>query len=110
MNENGWFTYIIATEEGLLYTGITTDIKRRWQQHASGKGAKYFRGRKPFCLCYLVAQENRSLASKNEAFIKALSRQQKWDLIHREYDQMINQISDETLPLYDIKTTFVQAV
>jgi putative endonuclease len=107
MNEKSWFTYIIATDDGQLYTGITTDMTRRWQQHSSGKGARYFRGRHPSCLCYLETQENRSLASKREAFIKSLTRKEKWELIHHHYSQTIDLLSTQELPLYDPETPFV---
>jgi putative endonuclease len=107
MNDKSWFTYIIATDDGQLYTGITTNITRRWQQHSTGKGARYFRGRNPFCLCYLEIQENRSTASKREAFIKSLTRKEKWDLIHLEWIKTKNLMLDQDIPLYDPKTPFV---
>ncbi len=107
MNEKNWFTYIIATNDGQLYTGITTDIKRRWQQHASGKGAKYFRGRHPSYLCYLEIQENRSLASKQEAFIKSLARNEKWILIHQQYEKTLSLLTNQELPVYVFKTPIV---
>jgi putative endonuclease len=112
MNEESWFTYIIATDAGQLYTGITTDMSRRWQQHVSGKGARYFRGRNPCCLCYLESHENRSLASKREAFIKSLSRKQKLELIHQYYTQTLLLLSSQEfpiqeLPLYDPQTPLV---
>lgn len=40
-----WFLYLIRTADNALYTGITTDVARRYQQHQSGKGAKALRGR-----------------------------------------------------------------
>lgn len=107
MNEKNWFTYIIATDDGQLYTGITTDITRRWQQHTSGKGARYFRGRNPYCLCYLEIQENRSLASKREAFIKSLARKEKWELIHQTYAGTCDLLKNQELPIYDPQTSFV---
>jgi putative endonuclease len=107
MNEKNWFTYIIATDDGQLYTGITTDITRRWQQHSSGKGARYFRGRHPFCLCYLEIHENRSLASKREAWIKSLTRKEKWELINQEYSQILDLLKSQELPIYDPQTPFV---
>ena len=44
-----WFIYMILTSDDRLYTGITTDIIRRWKQHsgAGSGGARFFRGRKP---------------------------------------------------------------
>ena len=72
-----WQVYIILCSDGTLYTGITTDIERRMRQHAGGRGAKYFRGRKPQELLYLEGGHDRSSASRRELFIKSLKRQEK---------------------------------
>lgn len=76
-----WFVYIIEASDHSLYTGITTDMQRRWCQHRDGKGARYFRGRSPSKLAYLEACADRSGASQREAAIKKLTRQQKQMLI-----------------------------
>jgi len=82
-----WYVYIIEASDNSLYTGITTDMDRRWQEHLGAnpskafKGAKFFRGRQPKRLVYLRQFENRSLASKQESFIKKLPRQKKIQLI-----------------------------
>jgi putative endonuclease len=74
-----WFVYIILTEKDRLYTGITTDIERRFIEHSSDsvKGAKFFRSDKPVVIIYIEACKNRSSASIKEAAIKKLSRVQK---------------------------------
>jgi putative endonuclease len=79
-NKN-WQVYIIEASDSKLYTGITTDIEQRWQSHASGKGAKFFRGRTPEKICYLEKNHDKSSASKREAEIKQLSRNEKLLLI-----------------------------
>ena len=77
-----WFVYIIRTSDGQLYTGITTDIQRRWQEHSSGKGgARYFRARKPESLCLVEEHPDRSSASKREAEIKKLTKSLKEALV-----------------------------
>jgi putative endonuclease len=76
MNETGnnWFVYIVRCADGTLYTGITTDLARREQQHNSDKtGARYTRSRRPVTLVYSEAAENRSAASRREHAIKKLS-------------------------------------
>ena len=79
---NQWCVYIIESSDQRYYTGISTDINRRWQQHLTGKqGAKFFNGRKPVRLLYLEPGHNRSTASKREAEIKKLSRSEKEALI-----------------------------
>jgi putative endonuclease len=65
-----------------LYTGIATDLARRLEEHNnSSLGAKYTRGRRPVKLVYSKKFRNRSLASKAEAKIKKLSREEKLALI-----------------------------
>jgi putative endonuclease len=76
-----WKVYILLTSDHKLYTGITNNMVRRWRQHSAKKGAKFFYGRKPLTLCYLEDGHNRSSASKREYQIKALKRNQKWQLI-----------------------------
>ncbi|HEC05660.1 GIY-YIG nuclease family protein [Thiolapillus sp.] len=72
-----WTVYIIRCSDDSYYTGITTDVERRFEQHLSGKGAKYFYGRSPVEVVYTEYCENRSLASRREAQIKGLDRAQK---------------------------------
>ena len=76
-----WHVYMILCSDDTLYTGITTDIERRMQQHASGRGAKYFRGRQPKELVYLESGHDRSAASKRELLIKAMKRADKYLLV-----------------------------
>lgn len=77
-----WFVYIIRSDDDQLYTGITTDMERRWREHTSGRsGARYFRGRIPRDLCLLERHPDRSSASRREAAIKQLSRRDKEQLI-----------------------------
>lgn len=79
-----WYLYILHCADNTLYTGITTDIERRIEQHTSGKGAKYTKGRSPLRLIYKEECLNRSLASKREIEVKALSKSEKLALIARE--------------------------
>jgi len=81
-----WFVYIIEADDKTLYTGITTDLDRRFKQHKSGLGAKYFNGRQPVKIVYTELTDNRSAASIREASIKKLTRREKLELIKR-YDQ-----------------------
>lgn len=82
MTANSWLVYMILADDQRLYTGITTDMQRRWQQHTSGKaGARFFRGRKPLQLCFLELHPDRSSASKREYAIKQLARTAKENLL-----------------------------
>ncbi len=81
-DSKNWFVYIIEGSDGHYYTGISTDVVRRWSEHAGKdgavkKGAKYFRGRIPRALVYVEDNHNRSSASKREAEIKKLPRSEK---------------------------------
>lgn len=71
-----WFVYIVECSDGTLYTGITTDLERRIEEH-NGSGAKYTRGRGPVKLVYSAEMKDRSEASKEEYRIKKLTRAEK---------------------------------
>ena len=82
MTDNAcWWVYIIDADDSSLYTGISTDVERRFQQHATGKGAKYFNARQPHRIVWREKQSTRSAASQREAAIKKMSRQAKLQLI-----------------------------
>ena len=75
--------YIIECNDGKLYTGITTDLKRRIQQHNSGNGCRFTKFRHPVKLVYSEEASGRPEALRREAAIKCLERQQKLRLIGR---------------------------
>jgi len=82
MSDSLWYVYIVRASDETLYTGITTDLKRRLAEHQSGKaGAKYFRGRTALEMVFTESSVTRSTASKREAEIKKLTRAQKVSLI-----------------------------
>lgn len=64
-----------------LYTGITTDVAKRFEQHRIGKGAKFFYTCKPEKIVYVELYHNRSTASQRETRIKKLTRKEKQQLI-----------------------------
>lgn len=76
-----WHVYIILCSDNSFYTGISTNLERRFKQHADGKGAKYFRGRQPLRVAYHEVGHTRSTASRREREIKSLSRYEKHILI-----------------------------
>ena len=80
-SEPPWQVYIILCSDETLYTGITNDLARRLAQHQAGRGAKYFRARRPLEVVYLEGGHDRSSASRREAQIKRLSRAGKLRLI-----------------------------
>jgi len=77
-----WIVYIIRCDDGSLYTGITTNLARRMNEHGSGsRGARYFSGRKPIRIEYREAGHTRSTAGRREAEIKKMKRADKLILI-----------------------------
>ena len=79
--ENTWYLYILRCKDGTLYTGITTDVEKRFQTHQIGKGAKYTRGRAPLQLVYREECGSHSDALKRECAVKQLTREEKQKLI-----------------------------
>lgn len=76
-----YWVYIIRCGDGSLYTGITTDVRRRLAEHRSGTGAKYTRGRGHLRIAFRERFKTRSKAQKREAEIKSWTRKEKLALI-----------------------------
>ncbi len=72
---------MLRCADGSLYTGITTDVARRVDQHSAGKGAKSLRGKAPLAVVLRYPAGNRSSASQLEYAIKQLSRERKEALL-----------------------------
>ena len=78
-----YFVYILLCADNTLYTGITKDLKRRFQEHQEGIGSKYTRARKAVKIVYSKKCRNKSFALKHEAKIKRLTRDEKNKLIKK---------------------------
>lgn len=78
-----YYIYVLKCTDNSLYTGITTDVKRRIAEHVSkaGQGAKYTRSHPPVSVQAVWSTEGRAAASKLEYFIKSLTRTKKDELI-----------------------------
>jgi putative endonuclease len=76
-----YFVYILECADKSLYTGITTNVARRLKEHRSGLGGNYTRAKRAVKVVYTERKLNRSTASRREAAIKKLSRQEKLNLI-----------------------------
>lgn len=78
-----WFLYMVRTARGALYTGITTDVPRRFAEHQAGapKGARSLRGKGPLELVLSLPAGDRSRASKLEWHIKQWPRHRKEALV-----------------------------
>jgi putative endonuclease len=77
-----WEVYIIETQSGKLYTGITNNFERRFQEHQKRqRGARFFHFSAPKKVVFRKSYPNRSEASKEESSIKKMSRGEKVALI-----------------------------
>lgn len=78
-----WWLYVIRTAAGALYSGISTDVARRLQQHEQGTGARSLRGKGPLALVASWRVGARSEALQLEARMKRLPRARKLALVAR---------------------------
>jgi len=79
-----YYVYILECNDGSLYTGITTDVARRFKEHVAGVGAKYTKARTPVRIAYQEKHPDRSSASKREAEIKGYTRERKMAVISKK--------------------------
>ena len=75
------YFYIARCRDQTLYSGYTTDIKKREATHNAGKGAKYTRARLPVNIVYFEKFNSKSKAMKREAQVKGFTRENKLFLI-----------------------------
>jgi putative endonuclease len=81
-NARPYFVYILECRGGRLYTGVTTDLARRLDEHRGGRrGARFTRAHPPAILLAVQRMPNRSEAQKLEAAIKRLPRARKLEWV-----------------------------
>jgi putative endonuclease len=92
-----WHLYLVRCHDGSLYTGITTDVARRFSEHQGNNraGAKYLRGREPLTLVFQKKLGSRNLALGVESRVKKLSKARKEELIRA--DSYINEIIKQVM-------------
>lgn len=76
-----YFVYLLGCADGSMYTGITTDVARRFNEHVAGTASRYTRAKKAQKILYTEECKNRSDALKREAAIKRLDKKAKMALI-----------------------------
>jgi putative endonuclease len=76
-----WFIYLVRTNAGALYAGISTDPDRRLRQHQSGKGARALRGKGPLTLVWRQQVEDKGQALRLEYRLKQQSKAFKERLV-----------------------------
>ena len=97
VKNNKYYIYIIECINNKLYTGITTNIKRRFEEHKQKKqGAKFTKIYKPQKVVLLYETIGRSNAQKLEYRIKKLKKEQKIELIENKnsFKLLFNNIID----------------
>lgn len=82
-SESLWYLYVVRCANGHLYTGVTTNVARRFSEHQSGstKSAKFLRGKGPLTLMYQEQVGCQGDALRREIVVKKLSRVKKLALI-----------------------------
>lgn len=81
--------YLLKCADKSIYTGITTDVERRFKEHVAGKASRYTRAHKAVKIVYTEKHKDRSAALKREAEIKNLIRSKKLDLITRSKQSIL---------------------
>lgn len=76
-----YFVYLIQCEDKSIYTGITTDLKRRFKEHQDKMGGNYTCAHKVEKILFAERHINRSKALKREAEIKSWRKEKKLALI-----------------------------
>ncbi|MCO6058394.1 GIY-YIG nuclease family protein [Pseudomonas sp. MOB-449] len=76
-----WFVYLVRAENGALYCGISDDPQRRFAQHQSGKGARFFHSSPAKALVFVEACTDKGEALRREIAIKRMKKAVKEALI-----------------------------
>jgi putative endonuclease len=76
-----WYVYILECRSGSYYTGVTTDVSRRFEEHRSGGGARYTKSNPPIRVLFSKRCKTRSSALRREAAIRCLTRLEKEALV-----------------------------
>lgn len=91
-----WYIYLIRTGDGSLYTGITTDVERRFAEHRKHgpRGSRYLRGRGPLAIVYRARIGDRSKALRAERRLKRLPKQTKETIVRSRptVEELIGQL------------------
>lgn len=96
-----WYLYITINQNGALYTGITSNLERRFKEHLQGKGGHYTLNNRPQKLLYTEKFSNRAQAEARERQIKRWSRKKKKALIEGDFEQLRKlSVSKDHLPYH----------
>lgn len=76
-----WFVYMLRCHDRSLYTGITNNLEKRYNDHLNKKGAKYTKSHRVIKMEIFFEVKNKSEASKLEYKIKKFDKKSKENLI-----------------------------
>ncbi|WP_455363312.1 GIY-YIG nuclease family protein [[Eubacterium] cellulosolvens] len=82
-----YYVYLLLCDDGSYYTGYTNDVACRLQRHERGRGARYTRIRRPKRIVYVERLRSRRAAMRRERQIKALTHNQKRDLVRKRKER-----------------------
>lgn len=86
-DNNGYYVYMVCCSDNTLYTGWTTNVRKRLDIHNAGKGAKYTKIRRPVRLVYVEELASKQDAMKREYAIKQYTRKEKEKLIWAKWKE-----------------------
>lgn len=94
-----WLVYILRCADDSLYTGVTTNLERRVEQHnSSPRGAKYTRCRRPVFPVYAETLPDRAEAQRRERAIKKLDKATKESLVATALTEKLENLHPRPLP------------
>jgi len=76
-----YYVYIMASQRGTLYTGVTNDLERRVYEHKHGLGSQFTKKYNVSKLVYYEATDDVRAAIAREKQIKAWRRSKRVVLI-----------------------------
>lgn len=76
-----FYTYMLRCKDNSIYTGMTNNIKARFNKHTVGRGAKYTKSHQPEKIEAIWRSKDKSLACKLEYYLKRLTKKQKEEII-----------------------------
>ena len=85
-----WYVYLVRTANQALYCGISLDAQKRFAQHCTGKGARFFATSPAQALVYVEECSDKSTALRRELAIKRMSKHAKEQLLLAQSNQLLS--------------------
>lgn len=85
-----WYVYLVRAANQFLYCGISLDVQKRFAQHCTGKGARFFSTSPAQALVYIEECADKSTALRREIAIKRLPKAAKEQLVLTQLHQFVD--------------------